>query len=93
MGWGSASRAACRAWRGSSRTRDVVGRELAVGGAGEGALVGPVELVADDGRAERREVQADLVLPSRLERRSGRARRRARGARARTSTTSNTVAA
>ena len=41
IGWASASRAACSAWRGQLEQREVVRGELAVGAAGEGASSGP----------------------------------------------------
>ena len=41
--------------------------ELAVGRAREHPLVGSVELVAHDGATERGQVDADLVLASRVE--------------------------
>src|SRR5262245_34487756 len=47
--------------------REVHRGQLAVGAALEARLVRPIELVPHNGRAERREVQADLMLPPGLE--------------------------
>ena len=68
IGWASDRRAAWRACRRKLEASFVVRGELPVGAAREGAIVGAIELVAHDGRAERREMHADLVLPARLER-------------------------
>src|SRR5271156_1337066 len=46
----------------------ILARELAVGAAREEAFVRPIKFVADDGQAKAREVDADLMLATGLER-------------------------